>query len=90
MEGAVMDDESSVLFESRKPAIQAVYSVAELAERWRVHPESVRILIRRRELKPLRAFRPYRITYDEVRRYETQSEEDEVRETYLNNRRRRN
>lgn len=85
-----MDDESSVLFESRKPAIQAVYSVAELAERWRVHPESVRILIRRRELKPLRAFRPYRITYDEVRRYETQSEEDEVRETYLNNRRRRN
>jgi hypothetical protein len=72
-----------------QPRIQAVFAVAELAERWRVHPESIRKLIRRRELKPLRAFRPYRITYDEVRRYETQNEEDEVRETYLNNRRRR-
>jgi hypothetical protein len=71
------------------PAIKAVYTVAELAERWQVHPESVRILIRKRELKPLRSLRPYRITYDEVRRYECLTEEAEVRETYLENRRRR-
>ncbi|MFW5883129.1 MAG: helix-turn-helix domain-containing protein [Verrucomicrobiota bacterium] len=66
-----------------------MYTVAELAERWRVHPESVRILIRKRQIRPMRSLRPYRVTFDEVRRYECLSEEDEVREAYLQKRRRR-
>lgn len=58
--------------DQKPPLGPAVYSVAEVADRWQVHPETVRRLIRERELKPLPSLRPYRITYDEVRRYETQ------------------
>lgn len=50
--------------------LKAVFTVAELAERWCAHPESVRRLIRDKQIKPLRGFRPFRIPYDEVRRYE--------------------
>lgn len=62
---------------------KAVYSVAELAERWRVHPESIRRLIRDRKLKTLTGFRPYRITFDEVRRYECLDEAEEMRAEYF-------
>lgn len=55
-------------------SLKAVFHVEELAQRWAVHPESVRKLIRARALRPLRGFRPYRIPFDEVRRYETHDE----------------
>lgn len=66
---------------------KAVYSVAELAQRWNVHPESVRRLIRDKNLKALSGFRPYRITYDEVRRYECLDEASEIRSEYIVRRR---
>ena len=65
------------------PTYQAVYSVAELAERWNVHSESIRRLIRDKKLKTLSGFRPYRITYDEVRRYECLDEASEIRTEYI-------
>lgn len=65
------------------PAYKAVYSVAELGERWQIHPESIRRLIRDKKLKTLSGFRPYRITFDEVRRYECQDEAAEMRAGYI-------
>lgn len=54
-----------------QPQLKAVFTVEELAARWCTHPESIRRLIREKQIKPLRRFRPFRITYDEIRRYET-------------------
>jgi len=64
-------------------SLKAVYFVHELAERWHLHPESIRRLIRERKLKPLRGFRPFRITYDEIRRYETHDEAEERQRAIL-------
>lgn len=44
--------------------------VEELARRWDVCPEAIRRLVREKQLKPLRGFRPFRFTFDEIRRYE--------------------
>lgn len=52
-------------------SLKAVYTVQELADRWCTHPESIRRLIRDKQLKVLRGFRPFRITFEEIRRYET-------------------
>lgn len=68
------------------PAVKACFFVGELAERWQVHPESIRRLIRDRKLKTLTGFRPYRITFDEVRRYECLDEAAEVRAEYMTRR----
>lgn len=54
-----------------EPTLKAVLTVEELAARWCTHPESIRRLIRRKEIKKLRGFRPFRIPFDEIRRYET-------------------
>lgn len=54
-----------------EPTLKAVLTVEELAARWCTHPESIRRLIRRKDLKPLRGFRPFRVPFDEIRRYET-------------------
>lgn len=42
----------------------------ELAERWELGPEAIRRLVRSKQLRPLRGFRPFRFTMDEIRRYE--------------------
>lgn len=55
----------------RPGGLKAVYTVQELAERWCAHPESIRRLIREKQIKTLRGFRPFRITFDEIRRYES-------------------
>ncbi len=55
----------------RSTAYKATLTVRELAERWNVGEETVRILIRRRQLRPIRGFRPYVITMAEVTRYES-------------------
>ena len=65
------------------PAVKACFFVGELADRWQVHPESIRRLIREKKLKTLSGFRPYRITFDEVRRYECLDEAEEMRNEYL-------
>ena len=65
------------------PPIKACFFVGELADRWQVHPESIRRLIRDKKLKTLSGFRPYRITYDEVRRYECLDEASEMRTEYM-------
>lgn len=64
-------------------SLQAVFLVEELAARWKTHPETVRMLIRERKLKPLRGLRPYRITFAEVRRYESLDDFTEKREAFL-------
>ncbi len=61
---------------------KAVFLVDELAQRWQTHPETVRILIRRKALKPLRGLKPYRITFDEVKRYESLDDATEIREAF--------
>ncbi len=64
------------LLEKRPDASpKATLTVSELAERWSLCEESVRLLIRQKKIKPLRGFRPYIITMDEVRRYEVGAEE---------------
>ena len=50
--------------------LKAVFTVQELAERWCLHPESIRRMMRDKKIKPLRGFRPFRIPFDEIRRYE--------------------
>ncbi len=54
-----------------EPSLKAVFTVPELAERWCTCEESIRRLIRDKEIKPLRGFRPFRIPFDEIRKYET-------------------
>lgn len=66
-----------------EPALKAVLTVEELAKRWCTHPESIRRLIRRKEIKTLRGFRPFRITFDEIRRYETHDAAAERRKEIL-------
>lgn len=39
------------------PAVKACFFVGELADRWQVHPESIRRLIREKKLKTLSGFR---------------------------------
>lgn len=55
------------------------YTVEELARRWDLCPEAIRRLIRAKQLKPLRGFRPFRITLDEIKRYEALEEGREAR-----------
>ena len=74
---------SATTVDQKHPTLLAVYSVTELADRWQVHPESIRRLIRDKKLKTLSGFRPYRITFDEVRRYECLDEASEIRAEYV-------
>ncbi len=55
------------------------YTVEELGQRWDLCPEAIRRLIRAKQLKPLRGFRPFRITLDEIKRYEALEEGREAR-----------
>ena len=64
-------------------SLKFVFTVSELAERWAVSDESIRRLIRERRLRPLQKFRPFRISMDEVRRYETYDEAEEKRRAFL-------
>jgi len=59
-----------VLKTQHHPEHRFCLTVEELAERWALCPEAIRRLIRAKNLKPLRGFRPFRITLDEIRRYE--------------------
>lgn len=81
----------SELPEAPLPAngLKGVFLVEELAQRWETHPETVRILIRERKLKPLRGLRPYRITFDRVREYEALDDFSEQRAAFHANRKAR-
>lgn len=54
-----------------EPILKAVFTVDELAARWCLHPETIRRMIRGKKIKTLRGFRPFRVTFEEIRRYET-------------------
>lgn len=69
--------------DNAQPSLKFAYSVAEVAERWDLSEESIRRLIRNRTLRTLRGFRPFRITLDEIRRYETYDEATERRKEIL-------
>jgi nucleotidyltransferase/DNA polymerase involved in DNA repair len=61
----------SELVSSRNtPATKCTLMVEELAERWSLCPEAVRRLVRDKQLRPLRDFRPYRFTLKEVLDFE--------------------
>ena len=60
----------NTLAASREQSPRVCFSVEEVAKRWGVAGGRVRRLIRDKHLKPLRGFRPFRITLDEIRRYE--------------------
>lgn len=64
-------DELGQLITSRQtPELKFCLTVEELSSRWALGPEAVRRLVRNKELRPLRGFRPFRFTMEEVRRYE--------------------
>lgn len=63
--------------------LKGVFLVDELAERWEVSPERIRILIRERKLKTLRGLKPYRITYKDVREYEELDDFSEFRSAFF-------
>lgn len=73
-------DLEHILLAERDPSIRHCLSAEELAQRWGLGTESVRRLIRTRQLKPLRGFRPFRITLDEIKRYEALEEGREARD----------
>ena len=61
----------SELVSSRNtPATKCTLTVEELAERGSLCPEAVRRLVRDKQLRPLRDFRPYRFTLKEVLDFE--------------------
>lgn len=68
---------------SEQPQLKAVFTVEELAARWCTHPESIRRMIRDKKIKTLRGFRPFRVTFDEIRRYETFDPAEERRKEIL-------
>lgn len=43
-------------------------NVSEVAEVFRVHPETIRRLIRHKKLRPIAGFRPFRVSRQEVER----------------------
>ena len=54
----------------REPNTRYVLTVEELSERWNLSYESIRRLVRDKQLRPLRDFRPFRFTLKEVREFE--------------------
>ncbi len=74
-----LEDLTALVLAQREPSLKFCLTVEELAERWALGPEAVRRLIRARHLKPLRGFRPFRITLDEIKRYEALDEGSEMR-----------
>ncbi len=54
----------------RDPAVKFTFTVEELAARWSLSAEAVRRLVRDKQLRPLREFRPFRFTLKEVRDFE--------------------
>lgn len=48
--------------------MKAVMNVVEVAEVFRVHPETIRRRIRDRSLTPIAGFRPFRVRREEVER----------------------
>ena len=74
-----IEDLTVLTIRQREPGLKNCLTAEELAERWALCPEAVRRLIRDKKLKPLRGFRPFRITLDEIRRYEALEEGREAR-----------
>lgn len=74
-----LDDLSRLVLAQREPERKFCLTVEELAERWALGPEAVRRLVRARQLKPLRGFRPFRFTLDEIKRYEALDERLDTR-----------
>jgi hypothetical protein len=74
-----LEEITDLTLRQREPSLKNCLTVEELAERWALCPEAVRRLIREKKLKPLRGFRPFRITLDEIRRYEALEEGREAR-----------
>lgn len=66
-----------------EPPLKAVFTVDELAARWCLHPETIRRMIRDKKIKTLRGFRPFRVTFEEIRRYETFDPAEERRKEIL-------
>jgi hypothetical protein len=78
-----------ILIKQLHPEHKFCLTVEELAQRWILSPEAVRRLVRAKELKPLRGFRPFRFTLDEIRRYEQQDDAVDKRTALMGRRTRR-
>ncbi|MBC2593753.1 helix-turn-helix domain-containing protein [Ruficoccus amylovorans] len=61
---------SELVSSQHTPATKCTLMVEELAERWSLCPEAVRRLVRDKQLRSLRDFRPYRFTLKEVLDFE--------------------
>ena len=68
-----IDELGQIITSRQTPELKFCLTVEELASRWALGPEAVRRLVRNKELRPLRGFRPFRFTMEEVRRYEAQT-----------------
>ncbi len=68
-----IDELGQIISSRQTPELKFCLTVEELASRWALGPEAVRRLVRSKELRPLRGFRPFRFTMEEVRRYEAQT-----------------
>jgi hypothetical protein len=68
-----IDELGQLITSKQTPELKFCLTVEELSSRWALGPEAVRRLVRSKELRPLRGFRPFRFTMEEVRRYEAQT-----------------
>jgi len=62
---------TEVVRDLKEPGVKYVLTVEELAQRWGLCAEAIRRLVREKQLRPLREFRPYRFTLDEIRSFES-------------------
>ena len=62
---------TEIIRDLKDPGVKYVLTVEELAQRWSLCPEAVRRLVREKRLRPLREFRPYRFTLEEIRSFES-------------------
>jgi hypothetical protein len=61
---------SELVSSQSTPAAKCTLTVEELAHRWSLCPEAVRRLVRDKQLRPLRDFRPFRFTLKEILDFE--------------------
>ena len=54
----------------KEPGPKYVLTVEELANRWNLSPEGIRRLVRDKQIRPLREFRPFRFTLKDIRDFE--------------------
>lgn len=59
-----------ILVSQKTPDNKFCLTVEELAQRWALSHEAIRRLVRDKRLRPLRGFRPFRFTMDEIHAYE--------------------